>query len=216
MKRMMIVVAAMAALSACGATPASDRQVASLSTAGSDDTTPGTGDVTGTTAPSDPAEAALQFAKCMREHGIDMPDPVVQQADGSDGGETQVAIQVGGDTPGASPPDPKEMEAANKDCQHFMADAAGTFDPPSAEDQAKMQEQALAFAKCMREHGIDMPDPQFSGDGNFGIAISSGPDDSSNSGGPPFDPNSQEFKDANEACGQNGGGFSVSAAAVTG
>ena len=132
MKRMMIVVAALAALSACGATPTSDRQVASLTTAAADDTTPGTDDASGTTAPSDPAEAALQFAQ------------------------------------------------------------------------------------CMREHGIDMPDPQFSGDGNFGIAISSGPDDSSNSGGPPFDPNSQEFKDANEACGQNGGGFSVSAAAVTG
>jgi hypothetical protein len=79
-----------------------------------------------------------------------------------------------------------------------------------------MQEQALAFAKCMREHGVDMPDPQFSGDGNFGIAISSGPDDSSNSGGPPFDPNSQEFKDANEACGQNGGGFTLSSGTVPG
>ena len=29
-----------------------------------------------------------------------------------------------------------------------------------------MQEQALAFAQCMREHGIDMPDPQFGNDGN--------------------------------------------------
>jgi hypothetical protein len=215
MKRLLIVVATLAALSACGATPTSDRQVASLSTGPADDTTPGTGDVTATTAPSDPAEAALQFAKCMREHGIDMPDPVVQQADGSAGGETQVAIQVGGD-PGANRPDSKEMEAANAACQHFMADAAGTFNPPSAEDQAKMQEQALAFAKCMREHGVDMPDPQFSGDGNFGIAISSGPDDSSNSGGPPFDPNSQEFKDANEACGQNGGGFTLSSGTVPG
>jgi hypothetical protein len=216
MKRLMFFVAALAALSSCGATPASDRQVASLSTAAANDTTPGTGDVTDTTAPSDPAEAALQFAKCMREHGIDMPDPVVQKADG--GGETQVAIQVDGGGPGVNKIDPKEMEAANKDCQHFMADAGGSFNQPSAEDQAKMQEQALAFAKCMREHGVDMPDPQFSGDGNgtFSIGISSGPDDTSNTGGPPFDPNSQEFKDANEACGQNGGGFSVSSGTVPG
>ena len=28
-----------------------------------------------------------------------------------------------------------------------------------------MQEEMLAFAECMREHGIDMPDPVFSEDG---------------------------------------------------
>ena len=28
-----------------------------------------------------------------------------------------------------------------------------------------MQEQMLEFAKCMREHGVDFPDPVFSGDG---------------------------------------------------
>jgi hypothetical protein len=213
MKRLLIGIAALAALSACGAAPASDRQVASLSTAAANDTTPGTGDVTGTTVSADPQEAALQFAKCMREHGIDMPDPVVKTASGP-GGETQVAIDIGGAGP-AQKPNKKDMEAANKDCQHFMADAAGTFNPPSAEDQAKMQEQALAFAKCMREHGVDMPDPQFSGDGNFSIGFVSS-DDSSNSGGPSFDPNSPTFKDANEACGQNGGGFSVSSGTVPG
>jgi hypothetical protein len=214
MKRLMICISALATLSACGAAPASDRQVASLSTAAANDTTPGTGDVTGTTAPKDPQEAALQFAKCMREHGIDMPDPVVKTGSGP-GGETQVAIDIGGAGP-AQKPNQKEMETANKDCQHFMADAAGTFNAPSAEDQAKMQEQALAFAKCMRDHGIDMPDPQFSGDGNFSIGIAVGPNDSSNSSGPAFDPNSKEFKDANAACGENGGGFSVSSGTVPG
>ncbi|MEY2445906.1 MAG: hypothetical protein QOE00_2486 [Ilumatobacteraceae bacterium] len=212
MKRLLIGIAALAALSACGAAPAADRQVASLSTAAANDTTPGTGDVTGTTSPKDPQEAALQFAKCMREHGIDMPDPVVKTAEG---GETQVAINMGGQGP-AQKPNQKDMEAANKDCQHFMADGGGTFNQPSAEDQAKMQEQALAFAKCMRDHGVDMPDPQFSGDGNFSIGFTTA-DGSSNSGGPPIDPNSTEFKDANEACGgQNGGGFSISSGTVPG
>ena len=210
MKRLMIGVAVLAALSACGAAPTAGRQVASLSTAAANDTTPGTDDVTGTTAPTDPGEAALQFAKCMREHGIDMPDPTVHQGDGG----AEVAIQVGG--PGANQPDPKAMDAANKDCQHFMAAAGKGFNKPSAEEQAKMQEQALAFAKCMREHGVDMPDPQFSGDGSFSIGIVSGPDNSSNSGGPNFDPNSNVFKDANEACGKLGGGFSVSSATVPG
>jgi hypothetical protein len=29
----------------------------------------------------------------------------------------------------------------------------------------EMQEGALKFARCMREHGIDMPDPTFQGGG---------------------------------------------------
>ncbi len=133
------------------------------------------GEATDTTGVIDPNEAALQFAKCMREHGIDMPDPQISD----DGG---VMVQIGG-APGVGlgdageGPDPKEMEAANKACQHFMEDAAAGFDPPSEEDQKKMQEQALAFAKCMRDHGIDMPDPQFSTDGGgFSIAVGVGPD----------------------------------------
>jgi hypothetical protein len=153
----------------------------------------------------------------MREHGIDMPDPVVKTVDGGGGGETQVAINVdAGGGPGYQKPNQKDMEAANKECQHFMSDGGGTFTPPSPEDQARMQEQALAFAKCMRDHGVDMPDPQFSGDGNFSIGFTTA-DGSSNSGGPQFDPNSKEFKDANEACGgQDGGAFSVSSGTVPG
>ena len=205
MRRLMIAVAALAVLSACGSPAASGREVASLSTAATDDSTSGTGDVTGTTAPTDPGEAALQFAKCMREHGIDMPDPVIQEADGANPGG--VAIAIGGD--GTQQIDPTAMEAANKECQHFMADAAGSFDPPSAEDQEKMKEQALAFSKCMRDHGIDMPDPQFGDDGTFSVSIGAGPGDTSG-GPPPVDFNSKDFQAASEACGQNGGfGFAT-------
>ncbi len=52
------------------------------------------------------------------------------------------------------------------------------------------QEQALEYAECMREHGVDMPDPDFSR-GGVSIRI----------GGEGFDPNSQVFKDAQKACG---------------
>ena len=30
------------------------------------------------------------------------------------------------------------------------------------EREAEMREELLAFSECMREHGIDMPDPVFS------------------------------------------------------
>jgi hypothetical protein len=205
MKRLLMVMAATAVLAACGTAAADDPKVASLSTTPADDATTGTGDTTesapDTTVSTDPNEAALQFAKCMREHGIDMPDPQVSD----DGG---VMVQIGG--PGGEEgtgPDPKEMDAANKDCEHFMKDATTGFDPPSEEDMKKMQEQALEFSQCMRDHGIDMPDPTFGTDGG-GFSVSVGSPEGGADDAPAIDFNSDEFKEANEACGgPDGGGF---------
>ena len=55
-----------------------------------------------------------------------------------------------------------------------MEDAVGEIeiDP---EQQAEMQEEMLEFAECMREHGIDMPDPVFGDDGRVEVGIG-GPD----------------------------------------
>jgi hypothetical protein len=222
MKRLMTMFAAAAMLAACGSAAANDREVASLSTAFGDATGPGdttgdsSGEATDTTGVVDPSDAPLKYAKCMREHGVDMPDPQISE----DGG---VMIAIGGPGSGqgddsGNEPDPKEMEAANKACQHFMEDAATGFDPPSEEDQKKMQEQALAFAKCMRDHGIDMPDPQFSADGGgFSISLGSSPAGGTLGNAPPVDVNDDEFKAANEACGgPGGGGFAIATGPVGG
>ena len=57
---------------ACGGSP-DGNGVATLGGDGAgDQQTGGSG-----TARKDPQEAALEFAKCMREHGVDMPDPEV-------------------------------------------------------------------------------------------------------------------------------------------
>jgi hypothetical protein len=217
---MMIAVATTAALLAvvgCGDPAKGDRQVASLSsTDGSNTETDATGTVEAN--PKDPAEAALAFAKCMRDHGVDMPDPVVQDDSGSGGG---VMVQVGGPGGDAAVPDRSVMDAANKDCQHFMTDAAGSFDPPSPEELEKMKEQALAFAKCMREHGVDMPDPQFDDNGAFSVSIGvqgpGGTGPQTNGNGPAVDPTSKEFQDANTACGVgNGGAIGFSVGTVNG
>ena len=210
MKRLLMMMAATAVLAACGSAAAEDPKVASLSTTPADDATTGTGDTTDsatdTTVITDPNEAALQFAKCMREHGIDMPDPTVSEGGG-------MVVQIGTDeAPGESGTGPsrEDFEAANKDCEHFMEDATAGFDPPSEEDQKKMQEEALAFSKCMRDHGIDMPDPQFSEDGG-GFNVSIGSPDAGSQDAPMIDFDSDEFKEASEACGgPDGGGFVVS------
>src|SRR4029079_11495076 len=60
------------------------------------------------------------------------------------------------------------------------------------EQQAEIQARALAFAQCMREHGVDMPDPRFDADGRVSIMIG-GPDT------PRIDPDVMQA--AQEACG---------------
>jgi hypothetical protein len=131
---------------------------------------------------ADPQQAALDFAECMREHGIDMPDPQVSE----DGG---VLAQVGEE--GATPPDEEELQAAQEACDHIMEDAFDDVEAPDPEQQAEMEEQALAFAECMREHGIDMPDPQFDESGRVTQRIDA------DSGVDPGDP---DFEAAQEAC----------------
>ena len=49
-----------------------------------------------------------------------------------------------------------------KACQSLVEDAGLK---PTPEELDKQFAPALKFAKCMREHGIDMPDPQRDGDG---------------------------------------------------
>jgi hypothetical protein len=144
---------------------------------GADDATAGTGD-----RRAEFREAALKFAKCMREHGVDMPDP--QPGEGG-------RITLGG--PGTGPEDQAKMETAQKACQKILESVR----PPemSEEQQQKFKEQALKFARCMREHGIDMPDPQFQGGGRMTQRMEEG-----------IDPKSQRFRDAQEACADGRGG----------
>jgi hypothetical protein len=126
-------------------------------------------------------EAGVKFAQCMRENGVEnFPDP---QADGSS------MIRVGPE----SGIDPEDMEAAQKKCEHLQEDIRPQM---SEADQAEFKEQALEHARCMREHGIDMPDPKFSADGKVTMAFKKG------SGPDPEDP---EFREAQKECGGGGG-----------
>jgi hypothetical protein len=130
-------------------------------------------------------EGALKYAKCMREHGIDMPDP---QRVGS-GGIKQ--------TMNGRPGSRAKMEAANKDCQKYMQIGGGRA--PSAAEQAKAKDAMLAYAKCMRGQGVDMPDPKFSSSGGgVTFQLGKGPGGGGSTGGP--NPDSPTFKAADKVC----------------
>ena len=158
----------------------------------------GKGAVETTATEDDPEAAFLAHARCMREHGIDMPDPQVH-ADG-EGFAVRMDRAIDIDDPA--------FHRAEKACAKHLPQGrlgGGEIDP---EQERRMQEGALKFARCMREHGVDMPDPTFGGEGQVMMKI--GPDDG-------LDPNDPKFQEAQQACGsafgprgaKGGAGFSV-------
>jgi hypothetical protein len=118
-------------------------------------------------------EAQLKFAECMRENGVDMPDPDA---------EGRTRLQIGPE----SDITPEEFEKAEKACEQYREDIRPNL---SEEDKQEVKEQALAHARCMREHGIDVPDPTFSAEGGVQMRMPGN-----------IDPDDPDFKAAQEAC----------------
>ena len=85
----------------------------------------------------DRQEAGLEFAKCMREHGIDMEDPK--------GGR----ITING-----RPGQKEAMKKAREACQKYLPEFSDA-------ERKEMKERGLEFAQCMRKNGVeDFPDPK--------------------------------------------------------
>lgn len=193
--RLMGMAAGLAAAVALTGPAALAQGVVTLETPAPPGSQPSTAPGAQPTPPSDPQEAMLAYVECMRDHGVDMPDPeftgdggVIMRAGGTAGADDDGPTVVGG------PGDPAFAEAQAA-CGSLMEGMARDLDP---EQVAQAQAEALAFAQCMRDHGVDMPDPQFSADGGMSIAIG-GPD------GPRIDPDAMQ--EAQEACG--GGAFGI-------
>ncbi|MGW6521675.1 hypothetical protein [Streptomyces sp. NPDC054962] len=81
-------------------------------------------------------DQAVQYRKCLRENGLNVPDPKP-------------------DEPGVIPEgDPKVLEKAYKACADKAGPDAGAGSPAADKDKA------LKFAQCMRKEGVNMPDPK--------------------------------------------------------
>ncbi|HEY3710224.1 MAG TPA: hypothetical protein VGL64_12665 [Amycolatopsis sp.] len=153
-KRQVAVVAGLAALllAGCGGGGGGADKVASIS---SPPSTSAAKDAAGGGEKADPEQEKqmLQFAKCMRDNGIDMPDP----KPGSGG--MSIALPAGGAG------DMDKMTKAQDACKKFLPNG-GQPKPlnPQQLDEARKR------AQCMRDHGVDMPDP----DGNHAGTINLG------------------------------------------
>ncbi|MFF3992082.1 hypothetical protein ACFYX8_02070 [Streptomyces cyaneofuscatus] len=89
-------------------------------------------------------DQALEHRKCLREQGLDIPEPKP--------GENGMGVTIDGGSKGK-----QEMEKAFKACQDKAVGGG-----PKELSQAE-KDKMVAFARCMRKNGFDMPDPKFDG-----------------------------------------------------
>jgi hypothetical protein len=156
------------ALTACGGSDDSDGVASLTDTTGQSDQGSGGGNGSGAGA-KDWEQATLEYAKCMREHGVDFPDPV--------NGRFELKQRAG---------EEQKTKKAENACRPILDQAEP---PPIDEEQlANAKEAALEYAQCMREHGVDYPDPQFSDEGGMTQSLPEGLQD---------DP---DFQEAEKAC----------------
>jgi hypothetical protein len=87
--------------------------------------------------------ARVKFAQCMRDNGVDLPDNP-----GQGGGGARPNI------------DRTKLQAAAKACQKYQQAAVGDI---SDAQRQEFQDAFAKFAACMRQNGVDVPDP---GSGN--------------------------------------------------
>ncbi|PSL56309.1 hypothetical protein B0I31_10358 [Saccharothrix carnea] len=125
----------------------------------------------GVAAPSSSAamsqeERSREFAKCMRDNGVDVPDP---EPGGKSGGFGKVDRT-----------DP-DFDRAREACRAFLPGGGDL----SELDPEKL-EQLRVFAQCMRDNGVDVPDPDPNGGKLSGLGS--------------IDRNSPAFRAALDAC----------------
>jgi hypothetical protein len=174
----------------------------------------------------DQRDALLAYTKCLRKEGIHVDDPTFgndgpsgngtahQLGDGTTDGPSAVIATPGGSISLPSPDDPA-FKAADVKCKPILDAAQADMPKPSPEQQAEAQDRALAFAKCMRKHGVDMPDPTFDSKGGISIMLPSGAAPDSSSGPSTGKGPSKAVQAASKACektnpmGKGGPGFGM-------
>jgi hypothetical protein len=122
--------------------------------------------------------SGVKYSACMRAHGVpNYPDPDAQGT---------ITITVSASLNPSSP----VFQQAQADCRHLIPAGSEAGQTLSSAQRQQMQERALAFAACMRAHGVpDYPDPTFS---NGGVT--------EKSGGDGLSPNSPTFQAAQKSC----------------
>ena len=132
------LVAAMAVLLLLGGCGSPDGDGDGVASAGGNSAQP---PPAGETRRGSTADQLQQYAKCMRDNGVDVPDPA---ADGTFGGGA--GNKIDRDSPAFT----KAMDACK---QHLPGGGdLSTLDP-------ELIDQLRKVTQCLRDNGVDVPDP---------------------------------------------------------
>jgi hypothetical protein len=111
----------------------------------------GGSEASGDDAQAQAEDAALEYAKCMREHGVDVPDPKPGQ------GGFGIQIQS------SDPRENQNFQDAQDACGDILQKAIPEGDRP---DPAEMRDELHEMTECLRDKGYDVPEPQVFGPGD--------------------------------------------------
>jgi hypothetical protein len=112
----------------------------------------------GATSSSARYQARLNLAKCLRAHGVNVPDP--SPGGGPAGGGGGDAFRAARSSP--------NFQSAMQACAQYRRQANPLANLSPAQ-RAQFQQALVKFAQCMRAHNINVPDPTTSAGGGFGI-----------------------------------------------
>jgi len=194
MKRRIIALVLLLALAAaaCGSDSSGDG-LASLSESDADSGAALASDDGSTDAALDGEESILAFTECLREEGLDIPDPEFDE-----GGNLRLrSLFEAGEEVDISR---EEMREGFDACAEYLEGIAQQFDRT---DRAEMEDRLYVYASCMRDNGYDMADPDFSLEHVPGAGGGGDGEGGGGAGGGPFagiDFSDPEFVTANAAC----------------
>ena len=98
-------------------------------------------------------EGVLDFAQCMREEGVNFPDPTFD----IDGNPQFDNLEIENE---------EEFENAFENCEDILRNALPEQFDLDPEVEAALVDASLEFSQCMRDQGIDFPYPK---PGEFGF-----------------------------------------------
>lgn len=110
----------------------------------------------GTGSPVSFTAAAFRYSRCMRSHGLpSFRDPMMTDHDGQ-----QVAYLTATISPRPSP----AVASAQNACRGILPTPSNATATQLAQPQHTREQQLLAFARCVRRHGVTgFPDPTTQG-----------------------------------------------------
>ena len=147
---------------------------------GSEEASSDSGNGKGSSASSekDPQKAFLAYARCMREQGINMPDPDPSNGVIFDMSDRSI--------------DHDALAKAESQCKKHLEGV--TVDNPDGMKDSEMQDRMVKLTQCLRQRGFNIPDPQPVGSGG-----------APSQGEPDFDLNDPNFKKAERECAKVAG-----------